>query len=187
MTELSASTPRRPPLISGVIHVSSHMAVSLFLSLARPQTGHSAVSMVIGRMAAAWRAPSCSRTPLPSLGMWACLANPNCSGADPNLSQSRKNIAILSQITKGNEATSSPDQPSTLAAVPVCFFASFSSSAPETADHFWISRAGPRVCCRVSRRSDNSGFGRFQTFRQWHARVSRTSAMFWVASSSHSS
>ena len=75
----------------------------------------------------------CSETPLPSLGMWACLANPNCSGADPNLPPSWKNIAILSQIPEGNEATNSPDQPSTLAAVPVCFFASFSSSGPETA------------------------------------------------------
>ena len=53
MTELSASTLRRPTQISGVIHVSSHMAVLLFLSLGSPQTRHSAVSMVIGRMAAA--------------------------------------------------------------------------------------------------------------------------------------
>ena len=123
-------------------------------------------------------------TSLPSLGMWACIANPKYSGADPNLSQTKRDTSSLSHITEGYEATSSSDQPSILSAVPVCFLASFSNSAPDTAGHVWTSREGKRVCNRVSRRSDISRLGCFQTFRQWKARVARTSAISWVASSS---
>ena len=53
MTELTASTLRRPPQIFGVIHASNQVAVALFLSRARSQTRHNAVSLVIGRTAAA--------------------------------------------------------------------------------------------------------------------------------------
>ena len=128
------------------------MAVLLFLSLARPQTRHNAVSVVIGRMAAAWRAPSRARDSLAFFwGMWALpRKHRTVLVLIPTCPQSWNNLCNSVPDHQENEATSSPDQPSTPAAVPVCFFASFSSSAPEDCRPLFGSHERGQGCAAES-------------------------------------